>query len=202
MAAADISRPPETGLGDFLPRHNWAWFLVRGVIALLLGAAALFAPGVTLFAFALLFAAFSFADGVAQLVAGIRGATHKSQRYGSLIFGGIIGLLIGVLFLIWPFLSTLVYALMAAVLIAFWAIVTGALEIAAAVRLRRAIEGEWLLALSGGLSVLLGFVLIALVASRPSVTVLSIGWLIAIYAFASGIALIALAFRLRAKATG
>jgi uncharacterized membrane protein HdeD (DUF308 family) len=197
--------PPGAGAavaGDHLPRHNRARVLVRGIIALLLGLVALFAPGVTLFAFALVFAAFSFADGVTQLIAGIRGASHKSQRYGSLIFGGIVGIAIGVLFLLWPLVSTFVYALMLAVLIAFWAVVTGVLEIFAAVRLRRAIRGEWLLGLSGALSVLLGFALLALALLQPGLTMLSIGWLIAFYAFASGIVLIILAFRLRGKTAG
>ncbi len=196
--------PPggSTLAGDWLPHHNWAWFLVRGLIALVLGGIALFAPGVTVFAFALVFAAFSFADGVTQLIAGIRGAGHKSQRYGALIFGGIVGIAIGVFFVIWPLLSTVVYALMLVVLIAFWAVVTGGLEIAAAVRLRRAIRGEWLLGLSGVLSVLLGFALLALALWEPGLTMLSVGWLIAFYAFASGIALIVLSFRLRRKSIG
>ena len=182
---------------DKLPRHNWGWFLVRGVIAVLLGLVALFAPGLTVFALALVFAAFSFADGVAQLIAGVRGASHKSQRYGSLICGGIAGIAVGVLFLIWPFASAFVYALMLVVLIAFWAVVTGAFEIAAAVRLRREIEGEWLLGLSGIFSILLGLALLALAVAQPGLTILSVGWLIALYAFASGAVLIVLAFRLR-----
>jgi uncharacterized membrane protein HdeD (DUF308 family) len=198
-AAKPHESTPQTVFGDHLPRHNWAWFLIRGVIALLLGLVALFAPGVTVFAFALVFAAFSFADGVTQLIAGIRGATHKSQRYGSLIFSGIVGVAIGVLFAIWPLLSTFVYTMMLVVLVGFWGLVTGVLEIAAAVRLRRTITGEWLLGLSGTLSVLLGLVVLALVLVEPGLTMLSIGWLIAFYAFASGIALIILAFRLRRK---
>jgi uncharacterized membrane protein HdeD (DUF308 family) len=200
-AAAELHDPAAQAMfGDHLPRHNWAWFLVRGVIALLLGLIALFAPGVTVFAFALVFAAFSFADGVTQLIAGIRGATHKSQLYGSLIFGGIIGIAIGVLFVISPIVSTAVYTLMLVILIAFWALVTGALEVAAAARLRRAISGERLLGLSGVLSILLGLALLALVLAEPGLTMLSIGWLIAFYAFASGIVLIVLAFRLRRQA--
>jgi uncharacterized membrane protein HdeD (DUF308 family) len=200
VAAKPHESTSQTVFGDHLPRHNWAWFLIRGVIALLLGLVALFAPGVTVFAFALVFAAFSFADGVTQLVTGIRGATHKSQRYGSLIFSGIVGVAIGVLFVIWPLLSTFVYTMMLVVLVGFWALVTGVLEIAAAVRLRRAIAGEWLLGLSGALSVLFGLVVLALVLVEPGLTMLSLGWLIAFYAFASGVALIILAFRLRRKA--
>jgi uncharacterized membrane protein HdeD (DUF308 family) len=183
-----------------LPGHNWGWFLVRGILALLLGVVALLRPGATVFAFALIFAAFSFADGITQLIAGIRGARHKEERYGSFIFSGLVGLAVGVLFLVWPLVSTVVYAFMLITLIAFWAVVTGVLEIAAAVRLRRAIEGEWLLGLSGVLSVLLGVALLALAVVEPAVTMLSVSWIIAFYALASGIALVVLAFRLRARA--
>lgn len=195
------------GLGIFdplapagtVPRHNWGWFVFRGILALLLGLVALLAPGVTLFAFALVFAAFAFADGVTQLIAGIRGARHHKERYGGLIFSGLIGVAIGVLFFIWPLLSTLAYALLVVALIALWAISTGIFQVAAAVRMRREIEGEWLLALAGILSLLLGLALIAMAMIQPGVSILSVGWLIALYAFASGISLIVLGFRLKKR---
>jgi uncharacterized membrane protein HdeD (DUF308 family) len=43
--------------------------------------------------------------------------------------------------------------------IAAWALVTGAFEIAAAIRLRKAIAGEWFLGLSGAASILFGIML-------------------------------------------
>lgn len=180
-----------------LPRRNWKWFLLRGIVALALGIAAMLFPGFTLLTFAMLFAAFSFADGVLSLIAGIRGARDKAERWGALVFSGLIGILIGVVFFVWPLLATATYAFLLIVLIAFWAFVTGVLEIAAAIRLRKAIEGEVLLGLAGVLSVLLAVALIAMLVAWPATTLLSVGWLIGAYMLASGIALVVLALRLR-----
>lgn len=182
-----------------LPR-NWGWVMARGVLLVILGLLAGLAPGWALFSFALLFAAFSFADGVLAIASGIRGATHSRERWWVLVLSGIAGIAVGVLFVLFPLLSTMAYALFAVMVVAGWAIATGVLEIAAAIRLRREIEGEWLLGLAGALSVLLGIGLIALAWIDPGVTVLSIGWLIAIYALIAGIALIVLALRLRKRA--
>ena len=89
-----------------LPQHNWKWFLLRGLIAIALGIIALFFPGFTLLTFAMLFAAFSFADGILSLIAGIRGASEHRDRWGALVFSGITGILVGVVFFIWPLLAT------------------------------------------------------------------------------------------------
>jgi len=199
--------PPESapersnGLPAGLPSRNWGWFMARGVLLVILGLLAGFAPGWALFSFALLFAAFSFADGVLSIASGVRGATHGKERWWALILSGIAGIAVGVLFVLFPLLSTVAYALVAVMVIAVWAIVTGALEIAAAIRLRKEIGGEWLYALSGLASLLLGIGLIALAMLSPSISVLSVGWLIALYALIAGVALIALALRLRRRGT-
>lgn len=199
MAAVDI-----TAVGGVLalPGRNWGWFMARGVLLVILGVLAGLAPGWAVFSFALLFAAFSFADGVLAIASGIRGATHARERWWLLILSGIAGIAVGVLFVLFPLLSTLAYGLFTVMIIAAWAVVTGVLEIAAAIRMRREIEGEWLLALSGVLSVLLGVGLVVLAWIDPGVTVLSVGWLIAIYALIAGIALIVLSLRLRKRAKG
>lgn len=184
---------------DILPRRNWGWFLARGLLLLLLGVAALLAPGAALLAFALVFAAFSFADGVMALISGVRGARHKRDRWGALLLSGAAGIAVGVLFVLFPLVSTFAYAITVVVLIAAWAVVTGVFEISAAIRLRKAIKGEWLLGLSGALSILLGIALAVLLVLQPGITALSVAWLIAIYALIAGVAFIALAFRLRRK---
>jgi uncharacterized membrane protein HdeD (DUF308 family) len=77
-----------------------------------------------------------------------------------------------------------------------WAIVTGILEIVAAIRLRKVIEREWLLVLSGALSVLFGLLIVAF----PGASAVGIAWLLGIYAAAAGTVLIALALRMRSVA--
>lgn len=192
--------PAATGTSQSLPVHNWGWFMLRGVLALLLALAAVIFPLGALFAFTLLFAAYASVDGVAALVAGVRGA-RAGERWAALLFRGVVGILVGILFLIMPIVATVTYAYLSIVMLAVWSIVAGALEIAAAVRLRREIEGEWLLGLSGALSLLLGIGVLALVLPNPAATLLSAAWLIAIFALGSGIVLIAQALRLRRRAS-
>ena len=186
-----------TGTRWHLPAHNWGWFMLRGILGLLLGIGAIVFPLSAVFAFTMLFAAYCFIDGIASLIAGVRGAHEPGHRWGALVFSGIIGIIVGILFVIMPLIATFTYALMAIVMLAAWSLITGILEIIAAVRLRREMEGEWLLGLSGVISVLLGIGIIALVIPYPAATLLSAAWLIAIFAFMTGIILIAQSLRLR-----
>ena len=183
-----------------LPVHNWGWFMLRGVLALLLGVGAIVFPGSAVFAFTMVFAAYCFLDGIASLVAGMRGAREPGHRWGALIFSGIVGILIGILFLLMPLVATVTYSFIVMLMLAAWAILTGTLEIIAAVRLRKEIEGEWLLGLSGAISVLLGIAVIALVLPYPAASILSAAWLIAFFAFGTGIVLVTQALRLRNRA--
>jgi uncharacterized membrane protein HdeD (DUF308 family) len=182
-----------------IPVHNWGWFLLRGILALLLGVAALFFPLSALFAFTLMFAAYAFVDGIASMVAGIRGA-RAGERWGALVFRGFTGILVGIVFVLLPMLATLTYAFLTVVMLTAWSIIAGALEISAAIRLRKAIAGEWLLGLSGALSLLLGVAILVLVVPNPAATILSAAWLIAVYAFITGVVLIAQSLRLKSKA--
>ena len=104
---------------------------------------------------------------------------------------GLLGIGAGLVSFIWPVITAvaLVY------LIAAWAIATGLLEIVAAIRLRKEIEGEWLLALSGIFSLALG-VLFALV---PEAGAMALIWLWGAYTAAFGILLIWLSFKVRAR---
>jgi uncharacterized membrane protein HdeD (DUF308 family) len=80
--------------------------------------------------------------------------------------------------------------------IAAWAIITGALEIAAAIRLRREIEEEWRLVVAGALSIVFG----AMLAMFPAPGAIGLAWALGAYAAAIGIVLIALAISLRTRA--
>ena len=184
---------------SFLPVHNWGWFMLRGVLALLLGVGAVIFPLSAVFAFTFLFAVYALFDGIAALASGIRGA-RAGERWGALVFQGAVGILVGVVFVLMPIVATFTYAFLSIVLLAGWSIITGFFEIVAAVRLRREIQGEWLLALSGAISLLLGIAIFVLVIPNPAATLLSAAWLIAIYAFIAGFALVGLALRLKARA--
>ncbi len=177
--------------------RNWGWFVFRGVLALLFGVFAFAAPISAAFALALVFVAYAAVDGVAAVIAGVRGATHHAERWPQLVLSGALGIAVAVLFLIMPGVATLSYALLAMMLLVGWAILTGVVEISAAIRLRETVKGEWLLGLSGVLSVLLGvFVWVALLRD-PLASIVSVAWLVGAYALFAGVALIAFGLRVK-----
>lgn len=185
----------ESGAG--LLARNWGWFMLRGILALAIGVIAILYPASALAAFTLIFAAFAVVDGFFSIVAGVRGARTSSDRWWELILRGIVGISIGLLFLAAPVVVVISYAVASLVLLAIWSVATGVFEISAAVRLRREIKGEWLLALSGMLSMLLGIAVPLILLFFPAAAILSVGVMMGIYALAAGIVLIALALRLR-----
>jgi uncharacterized membrane protein HdeD (DUF308 family) len=173
-------------LKEALARHWWV-FVLRGIVAVLFGLIAWTRPGLTLGSLILLFGAYAVVDGIMGFVAGIRG------RSGSLVFASILTAIAGVITFAWPGLTGLVLLY----LIAFWAIVRGIAEISAAISLRKLIQNEWLLGLAGLASVLFGLLLVF----RPGAGALSVIWLIGTFAFAIGILLIGLGFRVKGLAT-
>jgi len=127
----------------------------------------------------------------------VRGAQGKQERWGALMLRGLAGLVVGVLFVLMPFVTTIGYAMATLILLAAWSIAAGILEIVAAVRLRKEMEGEWLLGLSGALAVLLGIGVLVLLALFPVASILSVAWIIGVYALAAGVVLIWQGVRLR-----
>ena len=172
---------------------NWSALAIRGVIAIAFGIIAFLLPGLTLGALILLFAAYAIVDGVSHVVTGTRQRSGDGPD-GLMILGGIVGVAVGIIAVILPGVT----ALFLLALIGAWAIVTGAAEIVAAYRLRKAISGEWLLALQGILSIAFG----VYVWLFPGAGALAVVWLIAAFAIASGVILLMLAFRMRSLARG
>jgi uncharacterized membrane protein HdeD (DUF308 family) len=168
---------------------NWRSLAVRGLAAVIFGLLALVWPGITLQALVILFGAFVLVDGAMMLAAAITGTPGAEGRRGLLVLQGILGIAAGILTFVWPGIT----ALALLYLIAAWALLTGVLEIAAAIRLRREIDGEWLLAASGLLSVVFGVLLVF----APGAGALAVTWLIGFYALLYGAFLLALAWRLR-----
>jgi uncharacterized membrane protein HdeD (DUF308 family) len=79
----------------------------------------------------LLFGAYALVDGIFNVIAFIRVASHQ----WALLIEGVIGLISGILTFVWPAITTFV----SLYLIAFWAVLTGLFEIIAGIRLRKAI---------------------------------------------------------------
>lgn len=164
----------------------WWALALRGVGALAFGVLALVWPGLTLAVLVGLFAAYAFVDGLTGVVTGV------GARWWSMVGLGAFSVAAGVAALAWPGLT----ALALVYLIAAWAIARGAFELVAAVQLRREIEGEWLLALSGLASIAFG----VLAAAFPGAGALSIVWLLGAFALVLGALSLAVALRLRASA--
>jgi uncharacterized membrane protein HdeD (DUF308 family) len=167
--------------------RNWWLLLLRGIVAILFGLLAFTWPGLTLLSLILLYGAYAGADGILALVAAVRGGTVGSRWW--LVLVGLLSLGAAVATFLYPGLTALVLL----TFIGFWAIARGVFEIIGAIQLRKEIENEWLLVLSGLMSVVFG----ALVLARPGAGALALVWIIAAYAIALGVLLIGFAFRLR-----
>ena len=175
-------------LANILSRYWWMT-LVRGVLWILFGLFIFARPGLSLVTLTLTFGVFALADGLASIASAVAGREEQEHWWIPLLTG-IAGVLVGVI----TFVSPQTTALVLLFYLAAWALVTGCLQVVAAIRLRKEIEGEFWLGLSGVLSILFGLLLV----SRPGAGALSVLWLIAAYAILLGAFLIGLAFRMRA----
>jgi uncharacterized membrane protein HdeD (DUF308 family) len=172
---------------NFVAR-NWWLIVVRGVCAMVFGLLAWLWPGVTLGALVLLWGAYAFLDGVLAFAAAFSGSSGKP--WWALVLEGVVSLGAAVATLVAPGITAVVLLYV----IAAWAIVHGALEIAAAIQLRKEIQGEFWLGLTGLASIVFGILLIA----RPGVGAVAVVWLIGLYSVAFGVLLVALGFRVKA----
>lgn len=176
-----------TGLAAIYFRHWWV-ILLRGLVAIGFGVLLWLQPGISLTALILLFGAFTMADGLLNTWTAI--AERKDREYWwLLLLGGLLGVGVGLI----TFFAPGITAMALLFYIAVWAITLGVIKIVTAIQLRKEIKGEWLLILSGLLSVVFGIALMA----QPGVGALAILWLIAAYAIVFGILLVLLAFKAR-----
>jgi uncharacterized membrane protein HdeD (DUF308 family) len=169
--------------------RNWWVLALRGLCAIIFGILAFVWPGVTLGVLVLLYGAYALVDGVLAIIAALSKRQESGLPWWALLLEGLLGIAAGIVAFVWPGIT----ALFLLFLIAGWAIVTGVFEIIAAIRLRKEIEGELWLALSGIVSIIFGVLLFA----RPGAGALTVVWLIGAYAIFFGIFLLALAFRLK-----
>lgn len=169
---------------DTLSRNWWALAL-RGVLAILFGIAALLLPGAAMLSAALVFGAYLLADGVLGIVSAVR-TGRAGGHWGWLLAEGIVTVLMGVLALLFPAGAVLGFVLA----VAAWAFVSGGMMVAASFRLR---DGKGWMLLGGVVSLLWGLLLVA----APFLGALVLTWWAAGYAFAFGVAMLVLAFRVR-----
>ena len=179
--------PVARALAKSLARHWWV-VLLRGVIGILFGVAAIAWPLATLLSLVLIWGIYAIADGVLALWAAISGQTASASQRWWLALVGVAGIVAGAAAFLWPGLTAGLFVL----LIASWAIAVGVLQIIGAIALRKQIEGEWMMVLSGLLSVAFGVALIA----WPAAGALTLVWIIGWAAILIGACYVGLAFRL------
>ena len=170
---------------------RWWTLAVRGGAGIVFGVLAIAWPGISLLALVLLWGAYALIDGAAAIAMAIR-AGSEGRRWGWPLFEGIVGVAAAFFTAVSPGITALALLM----LIAFWAVLTGIAEIGMAIELRRQIRGEWLLALSGVLSIVFGVLTVIF----PGAGALTLVTVIGAYAIVFGVLLTVLGFRIRSIA--
>jgi uncharacterized membrane protein HdeD (DUF308 family) len=173
--------------------QSWWLFLLRGIVAVVFGILAFVWPDLTLVTLVLFYGAFALVDGVLSLIVAFRGGSRRRPTWW-LVIVGLLGIAAGAATFLWPGMTALILVLF----IGAWALVHGIFEIVGAIQLRKEIDNEWMLILSGAISVLFGLVLLI----APGAGALGLVWAIAAYAIVFGVLFIALAFRLKRQRVG
>ena len=168
--------------------RNWWLLLLRGLVAIVFALLTWAQPGVSLAALVLVFGIYVLADGLLGVWSAIA-KRRDNRHWWLLLLWGLVGIVVGVMTFIMPGITGLVLLMY----IAAWAMITGVLQIVAAIRLRKEIKGEWLMILSGLVSVAFGVLLFL----QPGAGALAVAWIIATYAFIFGVLMVLLAFKVR-----
>lgn len=183
---------PAEGLSRIrLLRQNWWLLALRGALGVVFGLVALMMPAAAMLSLAIVFGAYLAADGILGIVAAVK-AARREDRWGLLLAEGVVNIIVGILALVFPVGAVLAFVFMTSA----WALITGVLMIAAAVKLDAA-HGRWWLALSGVASVVFG----VLLAISPLLGAVVLTWWLGTYGIVFGVMLLVLAFRLRARLT-
>jgi uncharacterized membrane protein HdeD (DUF308 family) len=168
--------------------RSWIWSVVRGAAGVLFGIIAFVAPITTAFALALVIGLFSIVDGIVDIVDAVRnrGAAGVTSR----IVLGVVSIVFGLAVLLWPGLSLEVLV----IIIGIWAIIAGVLQIVVSIGHRGSARSGWVWGLVAGvLSIVFGI----LVMIRPGGGLITIIWILGVYAILFGSALIVFGVQMR-----
>jgi uncharacterized membrane protein HdeD (DUF308 family) len=170
--------------------RRWGSLVFRGVVSIIFGVLAFAWPEATLVALTLLFGAYAFVDGITAMIVAIQHGPHPHRWL--LVVDGLIGIAAGIVTLFWPGITLL--ALIFVIGIRF--ILSGALQIAAAIQFKGELRVPVLYGLAGIASIILG-VLAFIV---PGITALVMVTMLAAFALVFGVMMLVLAFRVRRAA--
>ena len=172
--------------------QNWWLLLLRGIAGIIFGVLAFVWPGITLLTLIIFYGAYALLDGIFAIAAAIRGGDMQSRWW--LILIGVLGIAAGLLTFLWPGLTALVLTSF----IGAWSLIHGIFEIVGAIKIRKEIDNEWWLILSGALSVFFGLVMLIM----PGAGALALIWAIGAYSIIFGALLVAFALRLKRHSQG
>lgn len=164
-------------LNEELNRLAGAWWVlvVYGVIAVLFGVLAITQPLGAAIGLAWAMGVMALVEGGASVIALFDRNAYISR--GWLVLYALASLLFGVVAIINP----LAVASILLIILAVWLVLAGVFRIMLAIRIRKHVEGEWLIALSGVLSLVLGVLFILSPLQGLVVTTLWIGVLALLY---------------------
>jgi uncharacterized membrane protein HdeD (DUF308 family) len=175
---------------DTLAR-SWWLLVLRGLVGIVFGVAAIAWPGLTLIVLVTLFGIYAIVDGAVAVLSVV---SHSERgRWWAVLLEGVMGIGAGLAALVIPGITAVVLV----TLIGAWAVLTGVMEVIAAFRLRREMEDEWLLGLAGILSLVFGLVIVVF----PGAGALALVTLIGAYAIVFGLAMVLLGLRMRNSTT-
>ena len=168
-------------------RNNWWVLVLYGVIGVLFGIFAFVHPLGSAVALAWAFGVMALADGITTLVALFDNRVRMSRTWLALY--ALASIVFGVLAVVNPL--SVAGALL--LLLGLWLIVAGVFRIVFAIQVRKQIDNEWMIGLSGALAILLGILFIANPVASLVTLMLWVGAAVLIY----GVFQIAAGLRLR-----
>ena len=187
MARSDGFLANIGGDARILCKRTWWVFLVGGIAAVVFGLLAFAKPVAAWFVVATFFAASILVEGVFSVAGSIQ---HRDKDgWWIMLLIGVLGVLVGGYALLNPMVSMAAFIL----LVAFQAIMLGVFLVMLGYKVRAVTEREWILSLTGAVSVLFGILIIA----NPGIGGLSVILMIACWAIVTGVLKIVFAFRVR-----
>ena len=192
MTSIPSTDSPKTEAMNDILANNWWAVALRGVVAILFGIAAFAMPLVTMLSLVVVFAAFSFVDGVFGIIMSVRGA-RNGERWVWLLLSGILGIVASAVAILWPGITVLAFV----ILVAAWALVSGTLMLISAFRLKIDHGRVWLV-IGGIASIVFGILLVI----SPFIGALVLTFWTGAHALVLGATLLILAYKLRSHRTG
>lgn len=178
-----------------LAKGVWWLLLLRGALAVIFGIVAILAPAAALTGIALVIGAYAIVDGIATVVHAFQ-LRGSHPQWGWLLASGIITALAGLAALILPGFAGFFGGLFVLWTVVFWNIMTGALGLRSAAGAASGRAKTWGI-VSGAASLLFGVILAVALLLNPGTAVLSLVWVVGIWAVVFGVMLIVTAIMAR-----